>query len=395
MNNQLDSLTEYPFQYLSDLVTGIKKDPKELIGLHIGEPKGNSPKEALDIINNQSTSFSKYPTSSGEIALRESYCNELIGRFNIKNIDPNKHVLPLAGSREGIFAFIQSAIDNTKKSPKVLLPNPFYKIYEGAAIMAGAEPYYVDSIESERFRPDIESVPEEVWEDCQIFIICSPSNPTGYCLSKEEYEVLLEKADKYNFFLCSDECYTDIYESTSNPPIGLLECDDVTRRDSKSIVFHSLSKRSNLAGLRSGFICAGEEIIEKISLYRTYHGVTLSLPVQMASTWAWTNTEHVKKNRIEYDKKYQTAISCLKSTLKIDRPDGGFYIWLKLPCDDQEFAKLLYRNESILSLPGSYLGKENNGSNPGKGFLRLAVVHDVETVQKAFSAVNKTLLNFQ
>ena len=395
MNNQLNSLTAYPFQYLTDLLKEIKKDPKEIIGLHIGEPKGKAPTEAIEIINANSLSLSKYPTSSGEIKLREAYCNQLIERFDINNIDPDKHVLPLSGTREGIFAFIQSAIDVTKQSPKVLLPNPFYKIYEGAAIMAGAEPYYVNSIESEGFRPDLESIPEKVWEDCQIFIICSPSNPTGYCLSREEYEILLEKADRYNFFLCSDECYVDIYPSLSNPPLGLLDCEDISRKNSKSVVFHSLSKRSNLAGLRSGFICAEEEIIKRIALYRTYHGVTLSLPTQMASAWAWSDTNHVKENRIEYDKKYQAAISCLDATEQIIRPDGGFYIWLKLPCDDQEFAKSLYKNESILSLPGSYLGKENEGSNPGKGFLRLAVVHDIATIQKAFTAVNKTLLNFK
>ena len=395
MNKHLNSLTDYPFQYLSELLQGVESESNNLIGLHIGEPKGNPPEEALDIIKNGAKSYSKYPTSNGEDSLRESYCNWLVKRFSIKDVDPKKNVLPVSGTREGIFSFIQSVIDTSQKNPKVILPNPFYKIYEGAAIMAGAEPYYVNSLEREGFKPDFESIPERVWKDCQLLILCSPSNPTGYCLTKEEYELLLNKAEKYDFLLCSDECYIDIYKSSSKAPIGLLECDDITRRDSRSVVFHSLSKRSNLAGLRSGFICASEEIIKKLSLYRTYHGVTLSLPTQMASTWAWNDNKHVEENRIEYDKRYEAAISCLDSSENIIRPEGGFYIWLKLPCDDRDFAVSLYAKQGVLALPGSYLGKEIEKHNPGEGFLRLAVVHDIETVIKAFSAVNKTLLDFK
>ena len=395
MNKHLNSLTDYPFQYLSELLQGVESESNDLIGLHIGEPKGNPPEEALDIIKNGAKSYSKYPTSNGEDSLRESYCNWLVKRFSIKDVDPKKNVLPVSGTREGIFSFIQSVIDTSQKNPKVILPNPFYKIYEGAAIMAGAEPYYVNSLEKEGFKPDFESIPERVWKDCQLLILCSPSNPTGYCLTKEEYELLLNKAEKYDFLLCSDECYIDIYKSSSKAPIGLLECDDITIRDSRSVVFHSLSKRSNLAGLRSGFICASEEIIKKLSLYRTYHGVTLSLPTQMASTWAWNDNKHVEENRIEYDKRYEAAISCLDSSENIIRPEGGFYIWLKLPCDDKDFAVSLYAKQGVLALPGSYLGKEIEKHNPGEGFLRLAVVHDIETVIKAFSAVNKTLLDFK
>lgn len=395
MNKHLNSLTEYPFQYLSELLQGVESESNDLIGLHIGEPKGNPPEEALDIIKNGAKSYSKYPTSNGEDSLRESYCNWLVKRFSIKDVDPKKNVLPVSGTREGIFSFIQSVIDTSQKNPKVILPNPFYKIYEGAAIMAGAEPYYVNSLEREGFKPDFESIPERVWKDCQLLILCSPSNPTGYCLTKEEYKLLLDKAEKYDFLLCSDECYIDIYKSSSKAPIGLLECDDITRRDSRSVVFHSLSKRSNLAGLRSGFISASEEIIKKLSLYRTYHGVTLSLPTQMASTWAWNDNKHVEENRIEYDKRYEAAISCLDSSENIMRPEGGFYIWLKLPCDDKDFAVSLYAKQGVLALPGSYLGKEIEKHNPGEGFLRLAVVHDIETVIKAFSAVNKTLLDFK
>ncbi|MDG1230452.1 MAG: aminotransferase class I/II-fold pyridoxal phosphate-dependent enzyme [SAR86 cluster bacterium] len=395
MNNLLNSLTEYPFYYLAELLKDIKKEPEEIIGLHIGEPKGDAPGEALDILNNHADSYSKYPTSKGESFLREAYTEWLSERFNACNVSPEKNVLPVSGTREGIFSFIQSAIDTSKKNPIIIMPNPFYKIYEGAAIMAGAKPYFVNSIESEGFKPNFNEVPDSVWQDCQLLILCSPSNPTGYCLSKEEYQVLLTKAEKFDFLLCADECYIDVYDSSISPPIGLLECEDISNVKSRSVVFHSLSKRSNLAGLRSGFVCASEETIKKLSLYRTYHGVTLSLPTQMASAWAWEDRNHVRENRLLYDKRFEAAISCFDSSDNVIRPDGGFYIWLKLPCDDQLFAKSLYQDSGILSLPGSYLSKENEGINPGKGFLRLAVVHDVDTISNAFSEVSKKISDFR
>ena len=395
MNNLLNSLTEYPFYYLAELLKDIKKEPEEIIGLHIGEPKGDAPREALDILNNHADSYSKYPTSKGESFLRAAYTEWLSERFNAYNVSPEKNVLPVSGTREGIFSFIQSAIDTSKKNPIIIMPNPFYKIYEGAAIMAGAKPYFVNSIESEGFKPNFNEVPDSVWQDCQLLILCSPSNPTGYCLSKEEYQVLLTKAEKFDFLLCADECYIDVYDSSISPPIGLLECEDISNVKSRSVVFHSLSKRSNLAGLRSGFVCASEETIKQLSLYRTYHGVTLSLPTQMASTWAWEDRNHVRENRLLYDERFEAAISCFDSSDNVIRPDGGFYIWLKLPCDDQLFAKSLYQDSGILSLPGSYLSKENEGINPGKGFLRLAVVHDVDTISNAFSEVSKKISDFR
>ncbi len=393
MNNYLNNLTEYPFYYLSQLLKDIKKSPNEITGLHIGEPKGKAPDEAISILNKNSSGYSRYPTSKGELSLRKAYTDWLSDRFSTNNIDPEKHVLPVSGSREGIFSFIQAAIDTSKDNPMIMMPNPFYKIYEGAAIMAGAKPYYINSAHENGFKPNFNDIPEQVWQDCQLLILCSPSNPTGYCLDKEEYLLLINKAQQYDFLLCSDECYVDIYESSSKPPVGLLECDDITGDNSRSVVFHSLSKRSNLAGLRSGFVCAGEKVIEKLALYRTYHGVTLSLPTQMASSWAWKDRKHVEENRLEYDRKFDTAISYFNNA-DITRPEGGFYVWLKLPCDDEIFAKSLYKDTGILSLPGSYLGKEVDGVNPAKGFLRLAVVHDIDTIGFAFKAVSKTLSNF-
>jgi N-succinyldiaminopimelate aminotransferase len=256
--------------------------------------------------------------------------------------------------------------------------------------MAGASTYYVNSLEENNFKPNFKDIPENIWKDCQLLILCSPSNPTGHCIDKDEYLYLLNLAEKYDFLVCSDECYTDIYESSQTSPPGLLESCDITENNSKAVVFHSLSKRSNLAGLRSGFITANESIINDLLLYRTYHGVTLSLPTQMASSWAWDDSLHVENNRRDYDKKYEIAISALQDVPKIIRPPGGFYIWLKVPCDDQLFAKRLYQESNVIVLPGSYLAVENEGVNPGKDFVRIAIVHETEIIEQALTAVNQT-----
>ena len=390
MNRYLKSLTEYPFYFLRELLSTVENNPEETLGLHIGEPKNNPPEEALSLLNKHSDLYSKYPTSKGEYFLRKSYCNWLESRFDIKNIEPDQNVLPISGSREGIFSFVQAAIDTSKKNPTVIIPNPFYKIYEGAATMAGAKTYYINSLEENNFKPNFEDVPEDIWKDCQLLILCSPSNPTGYCLEKEEYLYILDLAEKFDFLVCSDECYTDIYESSEAPPPGLLEFCDVTEKNSKGVVFHSLSKRSNLAGLRSGFITANQSIINDLLLYRTYHGVTLSIPAQMASSWAWNDLSHVESNKKDYDQKYEVAISALKDVPGVYRPPGGFYIWLKVPCDDQLFTKKLYEESNVIVLPGSYLAVENKKINPGKGFVRIAIVHKTEIIEQALTAVNNS-----
>ena len=390
MNRNLDYLTEYPFYFLRELLSTSENNIEETLGFHIGEPKNNPPKEALNLLNKHSDLYSKYPTSKGEHFLRDSYCNWLKIRFGIKSIDPDKNVLPISGSREGIFSFIQASIDTSKKNPTVIIPNPFYKIYEGAATMAGASTYYVNSLEENNFKPNFEDIPINVWKDCQLLILCSPSNPTGYCFNNDEYLYLLNLAEKYDFLVCSDECYTDIYESSQASPRGLLESCDITENNSKAVVFHSLSKRSNLAGLRSGFITANESIINDLLLYRTYHGVTLSIPTQMASSWAWDNSIHVENNRKDYDKKYEVAISTLKDIPGVKRPPGGFYLWLKVPCDDQIFAKRLYEESNVIVLPGSYLAVENEKTNPGNGFVRIAIVHKTEIIEQALTAVSNT-----
>jgi|TARA_B110000438_G_scaffold136198_1_gene131656 N-succinyldiaminopimelate aminotransferase len=395
MNYRIETLSEYPFYHLGKLLQGVTPKSHQMINVSIGEPKNLPPKEVLDILNIESKTLSQYPTSKGTEGLRKSYCEWLSSRFELLNdLDPDKNTLPLSGTREGIFSFIQAVVDTSKNNPLVVMPNPFYKIYEGATHLAGALPFFVNTLSEENFKPDFESVPETVWKDCQLLILCSPSNPTGYCMSKEEYSKVLDLAEKFNFVVCSDECYVDIYPSDKPAPNGLIECSDLTKENSKAVIFHSLSKRSNLAGLRSGFVCANEALISKLLLYRTYHGATLSLPAQSASAWAWSNQEHVEINRTDYDKKYKTALNEIDSIHKVIRPDGSFYLWIELPADDLTFTKKLYSDHNVIALPGSYLGVDNDGINPGSNFIRVAIVHDEETVKKAAFAINTVLNHF-
>lgn len=395
MNYKLETLSEYPFYHLGNLLKDIVPSKNKPINLSIGEPKNLPPEEVLEILNLKSKTLSQYPTTKGTLEIRQSYCSWLFSRFGLVNpLDPNANVLPLSGTREGIFSFIQSLVDTSKENPLVVMPNPFYKIYEGAAHLAGASSFFVSSRPEDGFKPDFDSVPENIWNDCQLLILCSPSNPTGYCMSSEEYLKVLHLAEKFNFIVCSDECYVDIYPSNKPAPKGLLEFSDVTKKDSKAVVFHSLSKRSNLAGLRSGFICANKNLINKLLLYRTYHGPLIPIPTQTASAWAWSNKEHVEINRIDYDEKYKTALKEISPIHKVTRPEGSFYLWIKLPVDDLTFTKKLYEDHNVIVLPGSYLGVEKEGVNPGSNFIRVAIVHDNETVKKACMAINIVLNSF-
>ena len=395
MNYKLETLSEYPFFHLNELLKGTKPKGDSPINLSIGEPKNTPPREALALLNEYSELLSQYPTTKGTSELRESYVNYLNRRFDvISPVDPDKNVLPVSGTREGIFSFIQATLDTSQKNPTVVMPNPFYKIYEGAAHLAGGKPYYVNSSKEEGFKPNFESIPEEIWLDCQLLILCSPSNPTGYTMGKKEYLKVLELAEKYDFLVCSDECYIDLYPSSGEAPVGLIECCDLTNPSSRAVVFHSLSKRSNLAGLRSGFVSANEEVITKLLLYRTYHGATLSVPAQKASSWAWSNDAYVEGNRKNYDEKYAVALEQIDPKFNVTRPSGGFYFWIKLPVDDLIFTKKLFQEHNVIVLPGSFLGVDNKGQNPGSGFIRVAIVHDVETLREAASCINKTLEYF-
>ena len=395
MNKDLDSLSQYPFYFLSKLLyVGNKVDP-DSINLSIGEPKQSPPQECLDLIHKDSQALSQYPTSKGLDQLRDSYEGWLKRRFNLEpQTKLEQCVLPLGGTREGIFSFMQASIDRNQKKPTVIVPNPFYKIYEGAAKMAGADCFYLNSEKENDFRPDFNSIPEDVLENCQILILCSPSNPTGYCLTEKDYSEVIRLANKFNFIICSDECYVDIYPSDKKAPLGLLEFLKFDQTDPKFAVFHSLSKRSNLAGLRSGFIVGSEELIEKVLLYRTYHGVTIPIPSQKASIWAWEDELHVEQNRLNYDKKYDLSLEILSDYPHIRRPNGSFYFWIETPCSDEEFTQALYEREKVIVLPGSYLGQEKFGVNPGYGFIRVAVVHEIDTVEKSMISILNVLNSY-
>ena len=391
-NLNIQNLNPYPFTYLSNLLKDSKPGDNKIIDLSIGEPKNSPPQEVITLLNDNSPKFSQYPTSFGISKLRSSYSEWLSSRFNLKTpIDPEKNVLPLGGTREGIFSFFQANIDSSKKHPMTVIPNPFYKIYEGASVAAGASCFYINQLKENNFSPDFDSIPNHVWENCQLLMLCSPSNPTGQCLNLGEYKKALLLADKFNFLVCSDECYTDIYPSKNQAPIGLLQASEELGLFSRSVIFHSLSKRSSLAGLRSGFVCAHEDVIEKFLLYRTYHGVTLPLPTQEASTWAWSNKEHVEKNRISYDKKYDNALTKLQNFKDIKRPDGSFYLWIETPMDDQVFTKRLYVEKGLITLPGSYLGTLDQGLNPGTGFIRVAIVHNKEIISEGMERLAEFL----
>ena len=393
MNHKINNLSEYPFFFLNQLLKDEKTISNKIIDLSIGEPKNSPPPEVFKILKDKEVTLSQYPTMKGIDSLRNSFCTYLQNRFQLKdNPSPEKNVLPLSGTREGLFSFIQYAVNTNQEDPTVVMPNPVYKIYEGATILAGAKPYFLDCKKEDNFRPDLEAVPKNIWESCQLLILCSPSNPTGYCMSLEEYSYALSLAEKYDFIICSDECYIDLYSSKRSAPNSLIELAEFSNKNfSRIATFHSLSKRSNLAGLRSGFITSDAKTISKFHLYRTYHGVAMPLPSQYASAWAWTDENHVMINRESYDQKYDSFIGALDLKNSIKRPPGAFYIWLETPYCDELFTKNLYKKHGVKVLPGSYLGIEEFSINPGKNFIRLAIVHDNKTVEIAAQAINEVL----
>ena len=288
-------------------------------------------------------------------------------------------MIPVSGTREALFSFAQVVIDPASK-PVIIMPNPFYQIYEGAAILAGAEPYFLNTTEETGYLPDFDSIPDEIWLRCQLIYICSPGNPTGTVISKEAHQKLITLAEKYDFIIASDECYTEIYDDENNPPQGLLQSAfEMGNTDfNRCVIFQSLSKRSNVPGLRSGFVAGDAKILKQYLQYRTYQGCALPLPTQYASVVAWEDETHVKQNRILYRQKFTAFIDILKDVCTITKPSASLYIWLKTSIDDAEFAKQLFAQENITVLPGSFLSRDANGINPGKNHVRIALVAPIE-----------------
>jgi N-succinyldiaminopimelate aminotransferase len=334
-----------------------------------------------------------YPTSQGLPELRAAIAAWLTRRYALRagSIDPERHVLPVNGTREGLFALAQAVLDRGRGDPVVLMPNPFYQIYEGAALLAGAEIGLLNTDEQNGYRPDLDAVPESVWKRCQLVYLCSPGNPTGALLDLDYLRRVLELSDRYGFVVASDECYAEIYASDDQRPLGLLEaCERLGRHGfERCVVFHSLSKRSSLPGLRSGFAAGDAAILEKFLRYRTYHGCSLPIPVQRASLQAWSDERHVVENRALYRQKFADAVEILSPVLDVKAPAGSFYLWPRTPVDDERFIRGLYATQNMIALPGSYLSRETPRGDPGRNRARISLVAPVAECREAMLRIRR------
>ena len=387
MNQNLDRLHPYPFEKLAKLKAGISvPEHLEPISLGIGEPKHPSPEFVKQVIADNLDKLANYPTTKGTDELRQAIADWATRRFRLSAdlLDPAANVVPVNGTREAIFALVQAVID-TRKPAKVVSPNPFYQIYEGAAFLAGADPVYLACDASNGFIPDFDAVPERVWEDCQLLFLCSPGNPSGAVIPRETLARVIDLADRYDFLIASDECYSELYPDESNPPEGLLQtCAALGRDDFKRcIVFHSLSKRSNLPGLRSGFVAGDADVLKGYLKYRTYHGCAMPIHNQLASIAAWNDEDHVRENRAAYRAKFEAVVSILREVMNVDFPDAGFYLWPETPMDDETFARELSAQQNVHVLPGRYLSRTVDGHNPGENRVRMALVAPLEECVEA------------
>jgi N-succinyldiaminopimelate aminotransferase len=393
MNPDLCKLQPYPFEKLNRLKAGITpRTSAPHIALSIGEPKHATPQFIIDTLARELNGLSQYPATRGLPVLRRSVARWLTQRFRLpaNGVDAERHVIPVAGTREALFAFAQAIVDRATQ-PLVMMPNPFYQIYEGATLLSGAEPYFLNTTRATDFIPDFDAVPDAAWYRCQLLYICSPGNPTGAVLSLKQLQHLIELADRYDFVIASDECYSELYFDESRPPPGLLEAAArMGRTDFKRCVaFHSLSKRSNVPGLRSGFVAGDAELIEKFTLYRTYHGCALPHYVQTASAAAWEDEQHVRANRDLYRAKFDAVLEILQPVLDVQRPEGGFYLWPRTPIDDQEFARDLFERQNVTVLPGSYLSRAAHDANPGQHHVRVALVAGLDECVDAARRIRK------
>ena len=378
MNDALNLLHPYPFENLRALLAGAQPPAdKRPIALSIGEPKHRSPEFVARALADNLEQLAVYPTTLGLLALREAIAGWAERRFGLAAgaVDPARQVLPVNGTREALFSFTQAVVNRADEG-LVVSPNPFYQIYEGAALLAGAQPHYLPCLAENGFNPDFDAVPTDVWQRCQILFLCSPGNPTGALVPLETLKRLIALADEHDFVIAADECYSELYFDEANPPAGLLSaCAALGRHDFKRcVVFHSLSKRSNLPGLRSGFVAGDADILKAFLLYRTYHGCAMPVHVQLASAAAWNDEIHVRANRELYRAKFEAVLQILEPVLDVARPDGGFYLWPKTPIDDQRFTRELFEQEHVTVVPGSYLSREVEGLNPGADRVRMALV---------------------
>ncbi|MFH2134300.1 MAG: succinyldiaminopimelate transaminase [Pseudomonadota bacterium] len=391
MNPDLQKLQPYPFQKLAKLFGEVNANAAlKPISLHIGEPKHTTPGFIKDALVGGLDGLANYPTTVGSEALRNTIANWLHNRYDIPAPDAKTQVLPVNGSREALFAFAQAVLDRSQTDPVVVCPNPFYQIYEGAALLGGATPCFLNTLPEDDFALNFAQLSDEVWQRTQLIYVCSPGNPNGRVMPLAEWKTLFEMSDRYGFVIAADECYSEIYFGDEQPLGALQAAQQLGRGDYKNlVVFSSLSKRSNVPGLRSGFVAGDSAVIEKFALYRTYHGCAMNPAVQAATIAAWNDEAHVIENRRLYAEKFELAIRELGPLLPVSKPDAGFYLWIRTPIADTAYAQQLYRDYNVSVLPGSFLAREADGINPGANFIRLALVAGLEETQEAVRRITE------
>ncbi len=390
MNPRLALLQPYPFERLRALFAGVTGNPAHrAISLSIGEPRHPTPRLLLDALTAGSAGLANYPMTAGSPALREAIAGWLSRRHGLPPLDPATQVLPVLGSREALFAFAQVVVDDTRSGATVVVPNPFYQIYEGAALLAGAAVWCVNADPSASFKHDWRGVPAEVWARTQLLYVCSPDNPTGRVFDLDEWRTLFALSDQHGFVIASDECYSEIYFDEAHPPVGALAAAHALGRHSypRLAVFGSLSKRSNAPGLRSGYVAGDATLMKAFLLYRTYHGAAMSPAVAAASIAAWNDEAHVVANRAEYAAKFASLQPLLAPALPCAMPAAAFYLWARTPGDDTLFAQQLLAEENVAVVPGSYLARTAQGTNPGQGRIRLALVASRDECAEAIGRV--------
>lgn len=408
MNSLLDTLQPYPFEKLAQLKAGITP-PAALphIALSIGEPQHPAPALVIQALQNHLQGLSQYPTTKGIPALRTAIAQWCQRRFALQQpLNAETQVLPVNGTREALFSFAQAAINATAcdaaQKALVVSPNPFYQIYEGAALLAGADVHFLPCTANNHFIPDFSAVPAPIWQRCQLLFICSPGNPTGSVMSLSQLQQLIALAEQYDFIIASDECYSELYFDESAPPPGLLQAAEAMGHTDfrRCVVFHSLSKRSNLPGMRSGFVAGDARVLEKFLLYRTYHGCAMPLQHQHASIAAWQDEAHVIDNRQRYAEKFAAVLDILADDIathkiSVSKPDAGFYLWVNVHGNDQHFARALFQQQHITVLPGSFLSREIQDHNPGAGYVRMALVANLQECVEAAERLHRFLATWQ
>jgi N-succinyldiaminopimelate aminotransferase len=392
VNPRLARLQPYPFFRQQKLFEGITPNPGcRPISLGIGEPKHATPAFIQKALADNLAGLATYPTTTGSDALRRAIASWISRRYAVPEIDPATQVLAVGGSREALFSFAQSVVDATRRDPIVVCPNPFYQIYEGAALLAGAAPHFANALALRRFAPDWASVPDDVWRRTQLVYVCSPANPTGAVMDLAQWERLFALSDRYGFVIASDECYSEIYFHEMAPPLGSLQAAHAMGRNGfpRLVAFSSLSKRSNVPGMRSGFAAGDAALLRDFLLYRTYHGSAMNPAVQAASIAAWGDEAHVRENRRLYLEKFEQVTPLLSDVLRVSKPDAGFYLWAGTPIADTEFARGLYRDYNVNVLPGSYLARDAQGVNPGLNHVRMALVAPLDECLEAAACIRE------